>query len=117
MGKMLDKWRSFRDTVDDTTATIRSILWMVGIVAVIILVIRKWLESLDTIQTAALWVALVCVGLIVVTYYLDWQRKRNVDRMPELLAQLDKLTLDYINDYTKTAPFMVCERMGVNYQT
>lgn len=97
---MLDKLRSFKDAVDDTTSTIRSILWMVGVVAVIIIVIRRWLGSLDTIQTSALWVALVCLGLIIVTYYLDWQRKRSVDKIPELLAQLDKLTLDYIDNYS-----------------
>ena len=101
---MLDKWRSFRDTVDDTTSTIRSIFWMVGVVAVIILIIREWLESLDTIQTIAIWIALVCLGVILLTYFLDWQRKRNVDKIPELLANLDKLTLDYIDNYAISSP-------------
>jgi hypothetical protein len=96
---MLNKLRSLRDTVDDTTSTIRSILWMLGVVAVIIIFIRQWLKSLDAIQTVALWVTLSCLGLIIVTYYLDWQKKRNVDKIPELLAQLDTLTLDYIENY------------------
>jgi hypothetical protein len=77
---------------------------MVGVVAVIIVVIRRWFESLDTIQTSALWVALVCLGIILLTYYWDWQRKRGVDKLPELLAQLDKLTLDYISNYTMVNP-------------
>ena len=44
-------------------------LWIIlaiGVVAVTILAIRKRLEILDTIQTVALWVALICI----VTYYL-----------------------------------------------
>jgi hypothetical protein len=97
---MGDKWRAFRDTVDDTTSTVRAIFWMLGVVAVIVVFIRKWLGSLDTIQMAALWVALACLGIIVVTYLLDWRRKRSIDKIPELLAQLDKVVLDYIENYT-----------------
>lgn len=96
---MGDKWRAFRDTVDDTTSTIRAIFWIFGVVAVIVVFIREWLGSLDTIQIVALWVALACLGIIVLTYLLDWRRKRSIDKIPELLAQLDKLVLDYIDNY------------------
>jgi hypothetical protein len=96
---MGDKWRAFRDTVDDTTSTFRSILWMVGVVSVIIVLVRKWLGSLDAVQIHALWVSGICLGLIALTYFLDWQRKRSVDKLPELLAKLDKLVLDYIENY------------------
>jgi hypothetical protein len=96
---MRDKWRAFRDTVDDTTSTIRSIFYMLGVVAVVVVFIRKWLESLDTIQMVALWVALACLGIIVLTYLLDWRRKRSIDKIPELLARLDELVLDYIEGY------------------
>jgi hypothetical protein len=96
---MGDKWRAFRDTVDDTTSTVRSIVWMLVGVGVIITVVREWLKSLDTIQIAAIWVVLVGLGVIALTYFLDWRRKRNVDKIPELLARLDELVLDYIEGY------------------
>lgn len=98
-------WKSFRDTVDDTTSTIRGVFWVVGVVAVFIIVLGNWLATLNTIQITALWIAGVCLALIIFTYYLDWSRKRSIDNIPELLAQLDQLTLDYIDGYIiKNAP-------------
>ena len=68
-------------------------------VAAIGITIRHWLKSLDTLQLSLLLVVLLCLLLIGLTYFLDWRRKKNIDNLPELLSQLDQLTLDYIDDF------------------
>jgi len=89
--------RSFGETVDETTSAIRGLLWVLVMVAATGVAIRHWLKSLDTLQLSLLMVVLLCLLLIGLTYFLDWRRKRNIDNLPELLSQLDQLTLDYID--------------------
>ena len=100
MGKGIwRKWNSFRATVDDTTATIRAVVWSVGVGAVITILIGKWLASLNSIQRVALWVIGACLIIIALTYFLDWQRKKSIDKIPELLAKMDGLIFDYIDNH------------------
>lgn len=40
------KWNSFRSTVNDNTTTNRAIVWAVGVGAVLIIIISKWLAGL-----------------------------------------------------------------------
>jgi hypothetical protein len=93
-----NKWNSFRSTVDDTTATIRAVFWAVGAGAVITIIIGKWLASLNTIQRVSLWVVGACIIIVALTYFLDWRRKRGIDKIPELLAKMDGLVFDYIDN-------------------
>ena len=94
-----ERWHLFRATVDDTTATIRAVLYFIGIGAVATILIGKWLATLNTIQRVGLWVTGACLFIVVMTYLVDWQRKRNTDRIPELLARMDGLIFDYIDNH------------------
>jgi hypothetical protein len=93
------RWNLLGATVDDTTATIRAVVWSIGGVAVITVVVGKWLASLNTIQRIGLWVVVGCLTIIALTYFFDWQRKRAVDKIPELLAKMDSMVFDYLEDY------------------
>lgn len=62
------------------------------------IIIRQWLSSLDTLQIVFLVIGLLCICLIGFTYYFDWRRKKSVDNIPDLLSQIDQLTLDYIDN-------------------
>jgi hypothetical protein len=93
-----DKWRALKASIDDTTATIRTISEVVGLGSVIIVVIGKWLATLNDIQRNALWAAGGCLVIIIVTYIADWQKKRAIDKIPELLAKMDSLILDYFDN-------------------
>ncbi len=95
---MLKAWRDFMDTVDSTTRFFRGLLWMVTIIMAIGIIIRQWLSSLDTLQIVFLVIGLLCICLIGFTYYFDWRRKKSVDNIPDLLSQIDQLTLDYIDN-------------------
>jgi len=100
-----EKWDSFRATVDDTTATIRAMIWAVEIGAVITVLIGQWLANLNTIQRVSLWVAGACLIIIALTYLLDWNRKKATDKIPELLAKMDGLVFDYIdNEIIQNSP-------------
>ncbi|MDD5039038.1 MAG: hypothetical protein PHN78_06950 [Dehalococcoidales bacterium] len=108
-----ERWNSFRATVDDTTATIRAAFWAVGVVAVITLFIGNWFASLNNIQRNALWVIGGCLIIVVLTYVLDWQRKRGIDKIPELLAKMDSMIFDYYDqDYVMTAPMELIEDLA-----
>ncbi len=92
-------WKSFTETVDSTTSSIRGCLWVVVMVGGVVIFIGKWLATLNYIQRVAVIVILACLFFIMVTYILDWQRKRSIDSIPELLTKIDQMTLNYIDDF------------------
>lgn len=96
---MFDWWRAFRETVDETTSNIRWCLGVVAMIGTITVIIGRWLSTLNTIQIVALYVVLGCLVIIGITYFVDWRRKKSVENIPELLAKIDQLTLQYIEAF------------------
>jgi len=97
---MLERWRSFRDTIDETTSTIRLAVWVVIVLAGVYVAFGKWWSSLSMGQQIAFWVVIGGLAIVVLTYLMDWRRKRGIDRIPDLLAVIDQLTMEYIDEFS-----------------
>lgn len=94
-----DNFQSFRETIDNTTASIRGVFWIGVIVVTVGLLILEWFTTLNTGQWVLLGIGLAFLFGIGVTYFLDWMRRKNIDNIPELLTKLDKLTVDHIDEF------------------
>jgi LPXTG-motif cell wall-anchored protein len=97
---MLEKWRSFMDTVNETTSAIRWASGVVIVLAGLYTAFGKWFSSLATGQQIAFWVVIGGLVLIGVTFILDWRRKRSIDTISDLLGIIDQLTLEYIDEFS-----------------
>jgi hypothetical protein len=51
------------------------------------------------IQIISFYVGIGIIALIGITFLMDWNTRRNIYRIPDLLALIDQLTLDLIEDY------------------
>jgi hypothetical protein len=95
----VDWWRSFRDSIDETTSEIRWFLATLGLIGTIIVISWRWFLTLVIWQRIGIIVAVSCLGIIALTFVVDWLRKKNIEQIPDLLAKIDQLTLDYIDKY------------------
>lgn len=97
---MLERLRSFRDTIDETTSTIRLAVWVIIVLAGVYAAFGKWWSSLNMGQQIAFWVVIGGLAIVVLTYVMDWRRKRGIDSIPDLLAVIDQLTMQYIDEFS-----------------
>lgn len=95
-------WRfiqSLKETAEETTSTIRWLLGVFLILAVIGVAFGKWISGLNTLQIASFYIGIGIIVLIGITFLVDWNTRRNIYRIPDLLALIDELTLDLIDEY------------------
>src|SRR4030042_269763 len=95
MGRLL----SFFQTTKETTETI---LWFLGVVAVLGGVgmgFGKWFSTLNTFQTVSFFVMVGALLLIAVTLILNWLHKRDIERIPDLIEKLDVLISNFVDDF------------------
>ena len=97
---MLEKWHSLRDTFDETTSIVRWFLGAIVVLSGLTVALGKWLSQLNAWQAVAFYVLIGALVLIAFTFAWDWQRKRSIESIPDLLARIDQLTLEYIDDFT-----------------
>lgn len=71
-------------------------------VATSIIFIRQWIEGLEPLYKILIMVAVGAFLLALIAYIFNWREKRKFEKIPDLLERMDKLALDYIEDFEFT---------------
>ncbi len=95
-------WRwlsSLFETTKETTTTILSFLAVIAVLGGLGVGFGKWFSDLNTFQTVSFFVTVGALLLMAVTLVLDWLRKRDVEKIPDLIEKLDVLTSNFVDDF------------------
>ena len=90
---------SLFETTKETTTAILSFLAVIAVLGGLGVGFGKWFSDLNTFQTVSFFVTVGALLLMAVTLILDWLRKRDVEKIPDLIEKLDVLTSNFVDDF------------------
>jgi hypothetical protein len=100
---MFRRIREYFTVLSDAQQAVNTILGVVAMVALGWAIIWKWISQLDWVQKLAIGIAAFCLLIIFIVAFITWWRKRDIEKIPQLLSQLDEIAQAYIRDFdTKT---------------
>ena len=97
---MCKRLSSLFETAKETTTTI---IWLCGVVAMIGgmgVAFGSWFSKLNAFQVVSFYIMVIALLAMVGTLVLDWMRKRDIERIPDLIEKLDVLVSNFVDNFT-----------------
>lgn len=96
---MFRRIREYFSVLSDAQEAVNTIMGVIAAVAVGWAIFWRWIGDLELMQIVAIGIAVICLLVIFVIAFITWWRKRNVDKIPTYLSQLDEIMKDYVNKF------------------
>jgi hypothetical protein len=65
-----------------------------GVVSIMWGIFWTWLKDLEPVQIGLFSFGTLCFFIVFLNLFLSWRQKRNIERIPDMIEKLDKMTWD-----------------------